>query len=74
MYNISHPHTLAGLKRITLVKDPDKGIGCTIKCAAGHVFVNRIVEDGPIALTGVLRPGQSLLNQNPLVCCGAALQ
>jgi hypothetical protein len=84
MCNISHPHTLAGLKRITLVKDPDKGIGCTIKCAAGHVFVNRIVEDGPIALTGVLRPGQwrhtrpapphqSLLNQNPLVCCGAAL-
>ena len=51
-------HTLAGLKRITLVKDPDKGIGCTIKCAAGHVFVNRIIEDGPIALTGVLRPGQ----------------
>lgn len=50
---------MAGLKRITLVKDPDKGIGCTIKCAAGHVFVNRIVEDGPIALTGVLRPGES---------------
>ena len=41
------------------MKDPDKGIGCTIKCAAGHVFVNRIIEDGPIALTGVLRPGEA---------------
>ena len=49
------PHT--GLKRVTLVKDPDKGIGCTIKNAAGHIFVNRIIEDGPIAHTGVLRPG-----------------
>lgn len=46
-----------GLKRVTLVKDPVKGIGCTIKSAAGHVVVNRIIEDGPIALTGVLRPG-----------------
>ncbi len=46
-----------GLKRITLVKDPDKGIGCTIKNAAGHILVNRILEDGPIAITGVLRPG-----------------
>ena len=51
-------HTV-GLKRVTLLKDPDKGIGCTIKNAAGHIFVNRIVEDGPIALTGVLRPGMS---------------
>ena len=48
----------AGLKRVTLMKDPDKGIGCTIKSAAGHIFVNRIIEDGPIAHTGVLRPGK----------------
>lgn len=48
----------AGLKRITLMKDPRKGIGCTIKNAAGHIFVNRIIEDGPIAHTGVLRPGR----------------
>ena len=46
-----------GIKRITLFKDPTKGIGCTIKNAAGHIFVNRILEDGPIAETGVLRPG-----------------
>lgn len=39
------------------MKDPDKGIGCTIKNAAGHILVNRIIEDGPIAITGVLRPG-----------------
>ena len=42
---------------MTLAKDPQKGIGCTIKSAAGHIFVNRITEDGPIAYTGVLRPG-----------------
>ncbi len=42
------------------MKDPKKGIGCTVKNAAGHIFVNRIIEDGPIALTGVLRPGQSV--------------
>ncbi len=46
-----------GLKRVSLTKDPLKGIGCTIKSAAGHVFVNAIVEDGPIAFTGALRPG-----------------
>ncbi len=45
---------------MTLVKDPDKGIGCTIKNAAGHILVNRIIEDGPIAITGVLRPGVSV--------------
>ena len=47
-----------GLKRVTLIKDPTKGIGCTIKAAAGHILVNRIIEDGPIAHTGVLRPGR----------------
>ena len=47
-----------GLKRVTLSKDPVKGIGCTIKSAAGHIFVNSITEGGPIAFTGVLRPGE----------------
>lgn len=55
-----------GLKRVTLVKDPDKGIGCTIKNAAGHILVNRIVEDGPIAITGVLRPGMSSQKEREL--------
>jgi hypothetical protein len=44
------------------MKDPVKGIGCTIKSAAGHVLVNRIIEDGPIAKTGVLRPGDEILD------------
>ncbi|CAI8000035.1 Gamma-2-syntrophin [Geodia barretti] len=60
-----HSHTssvLSGLKRVTLMKDPVKGIGCTIKSAAGHVLVNRIIEDGPIAQTGVLRPGDEILD------------
>lgn len=47
-----------GLKRIKLDKDPDKGIGCTIKNAAGAILVSRIIEDGPIAATGVLKPGE----------------
>lgn len=42
------------------MKDPEKGIGCTIKSAGGHIFVSGIIEDGPIAHTGVLRPGQFL--------------
>ena len=41
-----------------LTKDPVKGIGCTIKSAGGHIFVNSIVEGGPIFFTGVLRPGE----------------
>ena len=43
---------------MTLFKDPQKGIGCTVKNAAGHIFVNKIIEDGPISETGILRPGQ----------------
>ena len=45
------------------MKDPAKGIGCTIKSAAGHIFVSRIIEDGPIAHTGVLRPGMCVCIQ-----------
>lgn len=47
-----------GLKRVKLEKDPDKGIGCTIKNAAGVILVSRIIEDGPIAATGILKPGE----------------
>lgn len=57
---------IAGLKRVTLCKDPVKGIGCTIKSAAGHIFVNSIIADGPIAFTGVLRPGEGM---QPRVLC-----
>lgn len=46
------------LKRIKLFKDPTKGIGVRIKSVNGCVFVTRIVEDGPVAETGVLRPGE----------------
>lgn len=60
----SQMYTHTGVKRVTLVKDQDKGIGCTIKNAAGHILVNRIIEDGPIAQTGVLRPGVSTITFN----------
>jgi len=45
-------------KRITIKKDPKHGIGCTIKNVAGAIFVSRIIPDGPIATSGVLRPGK----------------
>ena len=47
------------LKRVKLFKDPTKGIGVRIKCVNGCVFVTRIVEEGPVAETGVLRPGNA---------------
>lgn len=50
------------LKRIKLFKDPTKGIGVRIKSVNGCVFVTRIVEDGPVAETGVLRPGDQILD------------
>ena len=51
------------LKRIKLFKDPTKGIGVRIKSVNGCVFVTRIVEDGPVAETGVLRPGMLLFTE-----------
>lgn len=44
------------LKRVSLVKEGGS-IGCTIKVAGGPVLVNRVLPDGPIAQTGVLKPG-----------------
>eukprot|EP00731_Ephydatia_muelleri_P011008 Em0005g1594a len=63
-----------GLKRVTLVKDPQKGIGCTIKNAAGHILVNRIIEDGPIAMSGVLRPGDEILDIQGTTVTGLQIQ
>lgn len=50
------------LKRVKLFKDPTTGIGVRIKSVNGCVFVTRIVEDGPVAETGVLRPGDQILD------------
>lgn len=63
-----------GVKRVTLVKDPQKGIGCTIKNAAGHILVNRIIEDGPIAMSGVLRPGDEILDIQGTTVTGLQVQ
>ena len=48
-------------KRVTIKKDPQHGIGCTIKNVGGAIFVSRIIPDGPVATTGVLRPGKVYL-------------
>ena len=51
-------------KRITIKKDPQHGIGCTIKNVGGAIFVSRIIADGPVATTGVLRPGDQIIDIN----------
>jgi len=51
-------------KRITIKKDPKHGIGCTIKNVAGAIFVSRIIPDGPVATSGVLRPGDQIIDIN----------
>lgn len=49
------------LKRVTIQKDGGGGIGCTIKNVGGSIFVNRIIPDGPVAISGVLRPGKKII-------------
>lgn len=51
-------------KRVTIQKDPKHGIGCTIKNVGGAIFVSRIIPDGPVATTGVLRPGDQIIDVN----------
>ena len=51
-------------KRITIKKDPQYGIGCTIKNVGGAIFVSRIIADGPVATSGVLRPGDQIIDIN----------
>ena len=46
-----------GLKRITIPREKGQGLGCTIKNVGGVIFVNRILEDGPVSTSGILRPG-----------------
>lgn len=51
-------------KRVTIKKDPQHGIGCTIKNVGGAIFVSRIIPDGPVATSGVLRPGDQIIDIN----------
>ena len=61
-------------KRIKLFKDPTKGIGVRIKSVNGCVFVTRIVEDGPVAETGVLRPGDQILDVDGVNVSGMTIE
>ena len=47
-----------GFKRITIPRVKGQGLGCTIKDVGGVIFVNRILEDGPVSTSGILRPGK----------------
>ena len=47
-----------GLKRITIERQKGMGLGCTIKNVGGVIFVNRILEQGTVSSSGVLRPGE----------------
>ena len=51
-------------KRVTIKRDPKYGIGCTIKNVGGAIYVSRIIPDGPVATTGVLRPGDQIIDVN----------
>merc|ERR1719494_348197 len=51
-------------KRVTIKKDPQYGIGCSIKNVSGAIYVSRIIADGPIATTGALRPGDQVIDIN----------
>lgn len=53
-----------GLKRITIPREKGQGLGCTIKNVGGVIFVNRILEDGPVSTSGILRPGDQILDIN----------
>lgn len=46
------------LKRLMIHRKKGQGLGCTIKNVGGVIFVNRILEEGPVSKTGVLRPGK----------------
>jgi hypothetical protein len=61
------------LKRVSLVKEGGS-IGCTIKIAGGPVLVNRILEEGPIAQTGVLKPGDQILDIHGKTITGLSME
>lgn len=47
-----------GLKEVRIKRQNGQGLGCTIKTLGGVTRVGRILEDGPVSTTGVLRPGE----------------
>lgn len=56
-----------GLKEIRIERQKGQGLGCTIKSVGGVISVNRILEDGPVSTTGVLRPGEFLRLISPIL-------
>ena len=54
-----------GLKRLTIQRKIGQGLGCTIKNVGGIIFVNRILDDGPVSTNGILRPGKSYQLKRP---------
>eukprot|EP00794_Sanderia_malayensis_P011988 gene11988-13226_t len=61
-------------KRVTIQKDEKGGIGCTIKNVGGAIFVNRIIPDGPVAISGVLRPGDQIIDINGIRISGSPIE
>ena len=52
-----------GLKQVRIERPKGQGLGCTIKTIGGVTCVGRILEDGPVSATGVLRPGKLFYKQ-----------
>lgn len=62
-----------GLKRITIQREKGQGLGCTIKNVGGVILVNRILEDGPVSTSGILRPGDQILDINGIEVGGRSV-
>lgn len=62
-----------GLKRITIQREKGQGLGCTIKDVGGFIFVNRILDEGPVFTSGILRPGDQILDINGIEIGGCSV-
>ena len=58
-----------GIKRVTVNRSTETGVGCTIKNIGGIILINRILEDGPVAGTGILRPGMVHIHYRITIAC-----
>lgn len=64
------------LRRATLAKDPDNGgIGCFLSSDfEGRIFVESVLEDGPLASGGVLREGDEILEVKDIPLKGKSIK
>lgn len=49
-------------KKVVVKKDPESGIGCSIKNVAGMVYVSKIIPGGPLSECGSIKPGDQIID------------